>query len=134
VRSGGILDPRPATPDPPGCAPPPNRTPTGPAARLTAVSTPSSQSDAILVEGLVKRFDDIVAEIAAFFAVHRSMGTWPGGVHIELTGDDVTECLGGSESILEGDLADNYTTICDPRLNARQSLDLAFLVAEQLRA
>ena len=81
-----------------------------------------------------RRFDDIVAEIAAFFAVHRSMGTWPGGVHIELTGDDVTECLGGSESILEGHLADNYTTICDPRLNARQSLDLAFLVAEQLRA
>jgi 3-deoxy-7-phosphoheptulonate synthase len=81
-----------------------------------------------------RRFDDIVAELTAFFAVHRAKGTWPGGVHIELTGDDVTECLGGSESIVEGDLGANYTTICDPRLNARQSLDLAFLVAELLRA
>ena len=62
------------------------------------------------------------------------MGTWPGGVHLELTGDDVTECLGGAESINEGDLATNYTTICDPRLNARQSLDLAFQTAELLRA
>ena len=81
-----------------------------------------------------RRFDDIVAELAEFFAVHRAKGTWPGGVHIELTGDDVTECLGGAESIVEDHLADNYTTICDPRLNARQSLDLAFLVAELLRS
>ena len=66
-------------------------------------------------------------------AVHRDTGTWPGGVHIELTGDDVTECLGGSEEILEDDLELNYTTMCDPRLNARQSLDLAFRVAELLR-
>ena len=61
-------------------------------------------------------------------------GTWPGGVHVELTGDDVTECLGGAEEILEDDLGQRYTTTCDPRLNARQSLDLAFRVAELLRA
>ena len=81
-----------------------------------------------------RRFSEIVAELGEFFDVHRSMGTWPGGVHLELTGDDVTECLGGAESINEGDLATNYTTICDPRLNARQSLDLAFQTAELLRA
>jgi len=81
-----------------------------------------------------RRFDDVLGEIQGFFAVHRDTGTWPGGVHIELTGDDVTECLGGSEEILEDDLELNYTTMCDPRLNARQSLDLAFRVAELLRA
>ena len=80
-----------------------------------------------------RRFDDVLGEIQGFFAVHRDAGTWPGGVHIELTGDDVTECLGGSEEILEDDLELNYTTTCDPRLNARQSLDLAFRVAELLR-
>jgi 3-deoxy-7-phosphoheptulonate synthase len=80
-----------------------------------------------------RRFNDILAEVQAFFVVHRAAGTWPGGVHIELTGDDVTECLGGAEEILEGDLGARYTTTCDPRLNARQSLDLAFRVAEFLR-
>ncbi len=80
-----------------------------------------------------RRFDDILTELREFFAVHRQAGTWPGGVHVELTGDDVTECLGGAEEILEGDLGDRYTTTCDPRLNARQSLDLAFRVAEFLR-
>ena len=80
-----------------------------------------------------RRFDDIVAELREFFAVHREAGTWPGGVHVELTGDDVTECLGGAEEILEDDLGQRYTTACDPRLNARQSLDLAFRVAELLR-
>ena len=80
-----------------------------------------------------RRFDDVLGEIQGFFAVHKDAGTWPGGVHIELTGDDVTECLGGSEEILEDDLELNYTTMCDPRLNARQSLDLAFRVAELLR-
>ncbi|HEY1733845.1 MAG TPA: 3-deoxy-7-phosphoheptulonate synthase class II [Acidimicrobiales bacterium] len=80
-----------------------------------------------------RRFDDILAELQEFFAVHRQAGTWPGGVHIELTGDDVTECLGGAEEILEDDLGQRYTTTCDPRLNARQSLDLAFRVAEFLR-
>ena len=71
-------------------------------------------------------------EIAGFFAAHRAEGTWPGGVHVELTGDDVTECLGGAEEILDTDLDDRYETMCDPRLNARQSLDLAFRVAELL--
>ena len=61
------------------------------------------------------------------------MGTWPGGVHVELTGDDVTECLGGVEDIVEDQLHQRYTTTCDPRLNARQSLDLAFRIAELLR-
>ncbi len=80
-----------------------------------------------------RRFDDIMAELHEFFAVHRRLGTWPGGVHVELTGDDVTECLGGAEEIVEGDLHQRYLTACDPRLNARQSLDLAFGVAELLR-
>ena len=69
-----------------------------------------------------------------FFAACRATGTWPGGVHVELTGDSVTECLGGAEEIVEDDLELRYTTTCDPRLNGRQSLDLAFRVAELLRA
>jgi 3-deoxy-7-phosphoheptulonate synthase len=81
-----------------------------------------------------RRFDDILAELRSFFAVHRAEGTWPGGLHVELTGDDVTECLGGAEEILEGDLGARYTTTCDPRLNGRQALDLAFRVAEFLRS
>jgi 3-deoxy-7-phosphoheptulonate synthase len=80
-----------------------------------------------------RRFDDILAEIAGFFAAHRAEGTWPGGVHVELTGDDVTECLGGAEEILDADLASRYETMCDPRLNGRQSVDLAFAVAEMLQ-
>src|SRR6516164_2839186 len=81
-----------------------------------------------------RRFDDILSELRAFFNVHRDEGTWPGGVHVELTGDDVTECLGGAEEIFEGDLEERYTTTCDPRLNARQSLDLAYRVGEFLRS
>ena len=80
-----------------------------------------------------RRFDDILAEIAGFFAAHREMGTWPGGVHVELTGDAVTECLGGADDISAADLPERYETMCDPRLNGRQSLDLAFRVAELLR-
>ncbi|HEV2427543.1 MAG TPA: 3-deoxy-7-phosphoheptulonate synthase class II [Acidimicrobiales bacterium] len=80
-----------------------------------------------------RRFEDVSAEVAAFFAVHRDLGTWPGGLHVELTGDDVTECLGGGSRLGESDLTLNYTSICDPRLNATQSLDLAFHVAEYLR-
>lgn len=80
-----------------------------------------------------RRFDDILSELREFFAVHREAGSWPGGVHVELTGDDVTECLGGAEVIEEEHLNRRYTTACDPRLNARQSLDLAFRVAELLR-
>jgi 3-deoxy-7-phosphoheptulonate synthase len=81
-----------------------------------------------------RRFDAVLGEIQGFFAVHAVAGTWPGGVHIELTGDDVTECLGGLGDVLEEQLALRYTTACDPRLNARQSIDLAFRVAELLRA
>ncbi|MCL5048375.1 MAG: 3-deoxy-7-phosphoheptulonate synthase class II [Firmicutes bacterium] len=80
-----------------------------------------------------RHFDDVLGEIRGFFAVHREMGTWPGGVHVELTGDDVTECLGGAADILEEQLPLRYTTTCDPRLNAKQSIDLAFRVAELLR-
>ncbi|HZQ28072.1 MAG TPA: 3-deoxy-7-phosphoheptulonate synthase class II [Acidimicrobiales bacterium] len=80
-----------------------------------------------------RHFDDVLAEITGFFSVCRAEGVWPGGMHVELTGDDVTECLGGAEEILEDHLHVRYTTTCDPRLNARQSLDLAFLVAELLR-
>jgi 3-deoxy-7-phosphoheptulonate synthase len=81
-----------------------------------------------------RRFEEILSELRSFFDVHRDEGTWPGGLHVELTGDDVTECLGGAEEILEVDLEARYTTACDPRLNARQSLDLAFRVAEFLRS
>jgi 3-deoxy-7-phosphoheptulonate synthase len=77
-------------------------------------------------------FEDIMDEISGFFEVHRRLGTWPGGIHIELTGQDVTECLGGGEEVLEEELSRAYDTICDPRLNARQSLDLAYRVAELL--
>jgi 3-deoxy-7-phosphoheptulonate synthase len=80
-----------------------------------------------------RRFDDVIAEVQGFFDVHRSLGTWPGGVHIELTGDDVTECVGGGEELAEINLAERYESVCDPRLNRVQSLELAFLVAEMLR-
>lgn len=81
-----------------------------------------------------RRFDDVVDEVKGFFEAHRAAGTHPGGIHIELTGDDVTECLGGSEQIDEATLATRYESLCDPRLNHMQSLELAFLVAEELAA
>ena len=81
-----------------------------------------------------RRFDDVVDEVKGFFEAHRAAGTYPGGIHIELTGDDVTECLGGSEQIDEATLATRYESLCDPRLNHMQSLELAFLVAEELGA
>jgi len=80
-----------------------------------------------------RQFDDVMDEVTGFFEVHKALGTHPGGIHIELTGDDVTECLGGGEKISETDLASRYETACDPRLNHSQSLELAFLVAEMLR-
>ena len=80
-----------------------------------------------------RRFEVVVDEVAGFFEVCRAEGVWPGGLHCELTGDDVTECLGGGEELLEEQLDVNYTSACDPRLNARQSLDLAFRIAELLR-
>jgi 3-deoxy-7-phosphoheptulonate synthase len=77
-----------------------------------------------------RRFDDVLAEVHGFFDVHRMLGTHPGGIHIEFTGDNVTECVGGSHQIAEDDLYQRYETVCDPRLNRSQSLDLAFTVAE----
>ena len=79
-------------------------------------------------------FEDVVDEVRGFFESHRAVGTHPGGIHVELTGDDVTECLGGAEMIDEETLATRYESLCDPRLNHKQSLELAFLVAEELRA
>ena len=73
------------------------------------------------------------ASCAAFFAACRAEGAWPGGVHLEFTGDDVTECVGGAEPVAESDLGIHYSSLVDPRLNARQSLDVAFQVAELLR-
>ena len=78
-------------------------------------------------------FESVLGEVQGFFEVHRGLGTWPGGLHVELTGDDVTECLGGGAALLAADLGDRYESVCDPRLNRAQSLELAFLVAEMLR-
>jgi 3-deoxy-7-phosphoheptulonate synthase len=80
-----------------------------------------------------RSFDRVLDEVKGFFEVHRALGTWPGGVHVELTGEDVTECVGGAENISEADLAGRYETACDPRLNTSQSLELAFLVAAMLQ-
>ncbi len=81
-----------------------------------------------------RRFDSIVAELQAFFAAHDAEGTIPGGAHVEMTGQDVTECVGGARGLSEADLGGRYETFCDPRLNAEQSLELAFLIAEALKA
>ena len=81
-----------------------------------------------------RHFEDILEEMAGFVRGHHAEGTWPGGVHVELTGHDVTECLGGADDIVDSMLDDRYETVCDPRLNARQSVDLAFRVAELVRA
>jgi len=81
-----------------------------------------------------RRFDDVLDEVKGFFEVHRQLGTHPGGIHVELTGDDVTECVGGGHEIAFGDLGTRYESACDPRLNRSQSLDLAFLVAEMYRS
>ncbi len=80
-----------------------------------------------------RQFDDVLDEVRGFFEVHKKLGTHPGGIHIELTGDDVTECLGGGNEISEKDLESRYETACDPRLNHSQSLELAFLVSQMLR-
>ena len=81
-----------------------------------------------------RQFDDVLDEVRGFFEVHRAIGTHPGGLHVELTGDDVAECLGGAEMIDEATLEQRYESVCDPRLNHKQSLELAFLVAEELVA
>ena len=79
-----------------------------------------------------RAFDRVLEEVNGFFDVHEALGTWPGGVHIELTGTDVTECVGGVDELAEADLENRYETACDPRLNRNQSLELAFYVAERL--
>jgi 3-deoxy-7-phosphoheptulonate synthase len=81
-----------------------------------------------------RHFDRIIDEVQGFFEVHHALGSHPGGIHIELTGEDVTECLGGAQDISDIDLAGRYETACDPRLNTQQSLELAYLVAEMLRS
>ncbi|MHA6525470.1 class II 3-deoxy-7-phosphoheptulonate synthase [Tessaracoccus sp. G1721] len=81
-----------------------------------------------------RSFTDVVDEVNGFFDVHEQLGTWPGGLHVELTGDDVTECVGGVMNLVEDDLANRYETVCDPRLNRNQSLELAFTVAQRLRS
>ena len=78
-------------------------------------------------------FDRILSEVKSFFAIHAAEGTHPGGVHLEMTGKDVTECIGGARAITDEDLNDRYHTVCDPRLNAEQSIDMAFLIAELLK-
>jgi len=80
-----------------------------------------------------RRFDDVLDEVKGFFEVHHALGTHPGGIHVELTGEDVTECVGGGDEVIFDDLHSRYETLCDPRLNRSQSLDLAFLVAEMYR-
>ncbi len=80
-----------------------------------------------------RHFDDVMDEVLGFFEVHAAIGSHPGGVHVELSGDDVTECLGGAHNLTDADLAGRYETACDPRLNTSQSIELAFLVAEMLQ-
>ena len=79
-----------------------------------------------------RKFDDILSEITSFFKVHKSLGTYAGGIHFEMTGQDVTECLGGNQEINEANLKDRYHTHCDPRLNSSQSVELAFIIAQEL--
>ena len=81
-----------------------------------------------------RRFDSILAEVRGFFDVHKTEGTHPGGVHFEMTGENVTECVGGADDIQDEDLSSRYHTACDPRLNANQALELAFLIADELKA
>jgi 3-deoxy-7-phosphoheptulonate synthase len=80
-----------------------------------------------------RHFSDISDEVAGFFGVHRELGTHPGGLHIELTGDHVTECVGGTAGVAESELETKYETACDPRLNRVQALELAFMIAETLK-
>ncbi len=81
-----------------------------------------------------RRFDDIMSEAKDFFAVHKTEGPNPGGVHVEMTGQDVTECTGGIVDVTDEDLSNRYHTHCDPRLNASQALELSFLVADELKS
>ena len=98
-------------------------------------SDPMHGNGIVTADGVkTRRFDTIMAELEGFFQACWEVGVWPGGVHLEFTGEDVTECLGGADDVLEEHLASRYETLLDPRLNARQSLDLAFRLAELMRA
>jgi len=87
----------------------------------------------LLIWKIICCYCDIQAEVRAFFDVHEQEGSHPGGVHLEMTGQNVTECIGGSRTVTFDDLTSRYHTHCDPRLNASQSLELAFIIAERLR-
>ena len=80
-----------------------------------------------------RNFDDVIDEVRGFFEVHQALGTFPGGLHVEMTGDDVAECLGGADPIEQEAFVNGYESVCDPRLNHKQSLEMAFLVSEALR-
>ena len=102
-------------------------------ARPVWVTDPMHGNTVSLPSGYKTRnFDDVVDEVRGFFEVHRELGSFPGGIHVEMTGDDVAECLGGSDPVAESSFAERYETLCDPRLNHMQSLEIAFLVAEYL--
>ena len=106
---------------------------TGSGAQVTWICDPMHGNTFESASGYKTRdFEDVVEEVRGFFEVHQGLGTVPGGIHVELTGNDVTECIGGAEKILDADLNKRYETVCDPRLNHQQSLELAFLVAEML--
>jgi 3-deoxy-7-phosphoheptulonate synthase len=106
---------------------------TGSGAQVTWICDPMHGNTFESSSGYKTRdFEDVVEEVRGFFEVHQGLGTVPGGIHVELTGNDVTECIGGAEKILDADLTKRYETVCDPRLNHQQSLELAFLVAEML--
>ena len=106
---------------------------TGSGAQVTWICDPMHGNTFESASGYKTRdFDDVVEEVRGFFEVHQGLGTVPGGIHVELTGNDVTECIGGAEKILDADLNKRYESVCDPRLNHQQSLELAFLVAEML--
>ena len=103
--------------------------------RMVVWSCDPMHGNTVKAEGGYKTrpFDRILAEVRQFFAVHQAEGTYAGGVHFEMTGQNVTECIGGAQAITEADLSDRYHTHCDPRLNASQALELAFLIAEGLK-
>jgi 3-deoxy-7-phosphoheptulonate synthase len=99
--------------------------------RLLDILNPKNEAGRVTL--ISRIFDAILQEVRGFFDIHAAEGTWAGGVHVEMTGQDVTECIGGAHRLSEADLGARYETFCDPRLNAEQSLELAFLVAEELK-
>jgi 3-deoxy-7-phosphoheptulonate synthase len=104
-------------------------------AKVVWVTDPMHGNTISVPSGIkTRRFDDILDEVRGFFEVHESLGSFPGGIHVEMTGDDVTECLGGSDPVDEAALANRYESLCDPRLNHSQSLEIAFLVSEYLKS